>query len=118
MKAYFPIACPQMIARARHLREPRAQRSRVTEAPEQGLGCGGKALDVARGADQRVVGGARPAGLVVSAVGHPEVEKGVGIDVVADPSGAGDVVVERPRRSLIRLPLLVVGDDREPEMAA
>ena len=46
-------------------------------------------------ADEAVVLVAGPAGTVVAVLGHEQVEEGVGVVVVADPTATGEVVVER-----------------------
>src|SRR5258708_2049488 len=59
--------------------------------------------------DEPVVGGIGPAGVVLPAVRNKDAEKGVGIEVIADPAGAGELV-EFTHPLVIENTALLVGE--------
>ena len=67
------------------------------------------------GSEERVVGGVGPAGAIIAPAGDEAVEKGVGIVVIANPAGAGDIEIEFIERFEVGGPLLVAKFDFDPE---
>ena len=67
------------------------------------------------GSEEGVVGGVGPAGAIIAPAGDEAVEKGVGIVVIPDPAGAGDIEIEFIERFEVGGPLLVAKFDFNPE---
>ena len=71
---------------------------------------------VCRLAEQVLVDVAVPAAVVVAAAPGPEVEEGGGVEVVADPAGMGDVVVQVLLGGDVGAPVLVLDVDQDAEV--
>src|SRR5439155_12020702 len=67
--------------------------------------------------DQRVVTGIAPAGAVIAVAADHGRQERVGVEIVADPRAARDIVLEAARGLQIRAPFLVRELDLDPQLA-
>lgn len=65
--------------------------------------------------EEGIVGGIGPAGPVIAPTGDEAIEKGVGIIVIADPAGAGEIEIKFVEGAEVGGPFLVAQFDFDPE---